>query len=94
MSKKKQKNKKIIRELLLYISVLILLFITFNNLINYNKPKKVLGESTVSLDSVSLTKKEEYFKDLLQQNPGYLPAWKELGREDKVKEIDPNYLTP
>lgn len=94
MSKKKQKINKSLKELLIYISIMIILLITFTNIINYAKPKKVLGLKTESLETLSLTKREQYFKDILQNNPNYLPAWKELGRMDKVNEIDPNYITP
>lgn len=94
MSKKRKKINKAINELLIYVSMLIILLISLFNVTNFLKSKKVLGVSTASLESVSFTKKEQYLKDILRENPGYLPAWKELGRGDKVKEIDPNYITP
>ena len=49
-------------------------------------PKKVLGvETQIDLE-------EKFWQEFLDKNPNYIPGWIEIGRNDKVKEIDPNYL--
>lgn len=69
--------------LLLYITLAILvLILSIFNLKNiYRKPIQVLGATDDS----------GYWQELTQKNPTYIDGWIELGRWDKVKEIDPNY---
>ncbi len=75
------------RELLIYTFILFLLVLTSANLTNYLEPKKidVLGAETQNQDEV-------FWNDFLTKNPNYIPGWIEIGRLDKVTEIDPNYL--
>ena len=75
------------KELLIYISLLVVLILTSINIDNYLKPKitKVLGTKTVNSE-------ETFWQDFLINNPDYIPGWIETGRTDKVNEIDPNYL--
>lgn len=70
---------------LFYITftVLILLLSIFN-LQNINKPKNiaVLGANTNNL----------FWENFVQKHPTYINGWLELGKMDKVNEIDPNYF--
>lgn len=69
---------------LLYITfaVLILLLSLFN-LQNLNKQKvNVLGIKT----------NNSFWEDFMLKHPTYIDGWIELGRMDKVRQIDPNYL--
>ena len=75
-------------ELLMFVAALIVLLLTAVNIENYQAPKKVLG---VEMQVVS---SDKFWEDFLNKNPNYIPGWFEIGRMDKVKEIDPNYLTP
>lgn len=77
---------KVAKELLIYLALLLILFITSLNINNYSKPKqvKVLGTETVN-------KEEIFWQDFLNKNPDYIPGWIETGKMDKAKEIDPNF---
>jgi hypothetical protein len=46
------------------------------------KETRVLGVSTDN----------KYFEELVTKYPTYIDGWIELGRMDKVYEIDPNFL--
>lgn len=35
-----------------------------------------------------------FWEDIVKKHPTYRDGWLELGRIDKVKQIDPNYLQP
>lgn len=93
MKKKSKKLKSNIEQIIIYTAVLIALLLTAFNLQNYLGNKKVLGVSvsTVSenLESVS---DRLFWEDIVEKNPTYIPGWIELGRMDKVREIDPNYF--
>jgi len=83
MSAKKVNEAAI--EVLIFTSIIFVLLLTFVNIKNYLTPKKVLGAET----QVDL--RQDFWNNFLSQNPNYIPGWIELGRMDKVKEIDPNY---
>jgi hypothetical protein len=75
------------KTLLVYLTILFLLLLTSFNIDNYLKPKdqitreeKVLGAS-----------ENGFWEDFMKENPGYIPGWVELGRVDKIMEIDPNF---
>jgi len=72
-------------ELLMFVAALIVLLLTAVNIESYQAPKKVLG---VEMQVVS---SDKFWEDFLNKNPDYIPGWFEIGRMDKVKEIDPNY---
>jgi len=72
-------------ELLIFVAALIVLLLTAVNIESYQAPKKVLG---VEMQVVS---SDKFWEDFLNKNPDYIPGWFEIGRMDKVKEIDPNY---
>lgn len=81
MAKKINFNKDL--QFLLYINiVVIILLLSIFNL--SQKPKReiqVLGAETNNL----------YWEELVKKHPTYRDAWVELGRMDKVEEIDPNF---
>lgn len=74
-------------ELLIFVAALFVLVLSSINIENYLAPKKVLG-AEAQVDTT-----ETFWQDFLTKNPDYIPGWLEIGRMDKVKEIDPNYLT-
>jgi len=76
-------------ELFIFVAVLFVLLLTAVNIENYQAPKKILGAET------QVNSSEKFWQDFLNKNPNYIPGWFEIGRTDKVKEIDPNYtITP
>jgi len=83
---KTDKLNNVAKELLLYTFILLLLVLTSANVTNYLEPEKVqvLGAETQNSDKV-------FWNDFMIKNPDYIPGWIELGRFDKVREIDPNY---
>ena len=81
----KRVNKAAV-ELLIFVSALFILILTAANIENYQTPKKVLGAET------QINTTDKFWQDFLIKNPNYIPGWLEIGRTDKVKEIDPNYI--
>ena len=74
------------RQLLMFTAIIFILLLASANIGSYLTPKKVLGaETQVNLE-------EKFWQEFLDKNPNYIPGWIEIGRTDKVKEIDPNYL--
>lgn len=70
---------------LLYIifAVLILLLSIFNlQKLKRKEIVTVLGTETNNL----------FWEDLVAKHPTYIDGWVELGKMDKVSEIDPNYF--
>lgn len=82
VSKKKNYDNELIYLLGITASVLILLLSLFNLKHSSKKNVEVLGTSIEST----------YWEDLLTKYPTYIDGWVEIGRMDKVKEIDPNYI--
>ncbi len=80
---------KIAKELFIYVSLLFVLLITSINIDNYLKQKetKVLGTETEN-------KEVTFWQNFLTKNPNYVPGWIEIGRIDRAREIDPNYIKP
>lgn len=72
--------------LFFYISIITLLLLSALNIENYLAPKEVLGIEIETGD-----RDREFWEIFLKQNPDYIPGWVELGRWDKVKQIDPNF---
>jgi hypothetical protein len=70
------------------ISIITLLLLSALNIKNFLTPKVVLGIEDINLIN------EDYWREFLEKNPDYIPGWIELGRFDKVKQIDPNYPLP
>lgn len=79
----RKRNFKQDLHLLLYINLAaIVLLLSIFNL--SQKPKRhiqVLGAEVGT----------SYWEELVKKHPTYRDAWVELGRMDKVEEIDPNY---
>lgn len=73
----------------LYILLILLLVVSAININNYLSPRKVLGAEVQETSA-----DEVYWNNFLAKNPNYIPGWIELGRWDKVRQIDPNYLLP
>lgn len=71
------------RQTCLYItSAILVILLSMFNLQNINKKQvKVLGAET----------NNSFWEDFMQKHSTYIDGWIELGRIDKVNEIDPNY---
>lgn len=80
------------RFILICIAVLAILFLASINIKNFLSPKKVLG--TEISEEAELSQDNAFWEKFLNKNPDYIPGWIEIGRFDKVREIDPNYATP
>ena len=89
MQKSAQKLQGVSIELFVLVSVSFLLLLTAVNIQKYLEPKKVLGVNIVEAHDDS-----GFWNYFLVKNPNYLPGWEAIGRMDKVKEIDPNYIKP
>ena len=80
------------KPVLMYLLVVFILILTSINIKNYlaqidvSKNQKVLGAQSVNDSSA------EFWTEFTSKNPNYIPGWLELGRMDKVKEIDPNFI--
>ena len=72
---------------LLYILIVFALLVSAVNINSYLGPNKVLGAEIE--ESVN---NEAFWNEFLANNPDYIPGWIEIGRMDKVLEIDPNYF--
>jgi hypothetical protein len=74
------------RQLLMFTAIIFVLLLASTNIGSFLTTKKVLGiETQINLNEI-------FWQDFLDKNPNYIPGWIEIGRNDKVKEIDPNYL--
>lgn len=85
MSKYGQIKKIVPIKLILAIGFVTVL--TIANFYTYLKidSDRVLGIETEVTPPV-------FWYDFLKKNPNYIPGWIEIGRPDKVKNIDPNYF--
>lgn len=89
MSKsKKFKFQKDFEYLISSVIVVAVLLLSIFNLQNSNSSTKpfedVLG--------AEITNNEKFWQDFVGKHPDYIDGWLELGRVDKVREIDPNYF--
>lgn len=84
-----KKVQEVYKELIIYVLCLLSLLLSSVNISRFLTPKKVLGVATEK----KITEKE-FWEDFVNKNPNYIPGWIELGREDRVREIDPNYIRP
>lgn len=92
MSKKQKQVKKPYDQLFIYSAILLILFLTIFNINKHLSTKTVLGTSTTNEPQNTAALNERLFwEDFVEKNPSYIPGWIELGRMDKVREIDPNY---
>ena len=67
-------------------ALLFILLLALINILNYLTPKKI-----VVLAAETENKEGVFWQDFLTKNPDYIPGWIEIGRVDKVKQIDPNF---
>ena len=81
MAKKRNFNKDLQFLLYINIAVIILLLSIFNLSQKPKRETQVLGAET----------NNSYWEETVKKHPTYRDAWVELGRMDKVEEIDPNY---
>ncbi len=84
MAKIKKFNNELSTLFYINIAVLILVLSAFNLAFSREEHIQVLGSET---DNV-------FWEEMVAKHPTYRDAWIELGRMDKVKQIDPNYLQP
>lgn len=83
MAKKKDFSEDL--HTLLYINLaVIILFLTLFNILNINNKK--------SVEVLGATTDNTYWEEIVIKHPTYRDAWVELGRMDKVEEIDPNFM--
>jgi cytoskeletal protein RodZ len=85
-----KKIRKATVQLLVYVLVLFVLLLTFVNIQNFFGPKKILGIETEAQNNNSQNE-DQFWSDFLIKNPNYIPGWIAVGREDQVKNIDPNF---
>ena len=76
-----------IKEILLAAALLLIIVLTSININSYLSPQRVtvLGAETQVTEN-------SFWQDFLSKNPDYIPGWLEMGRIDKVTQIDPNYF--
>lgn len=80
---------KVSKELFIIVSVLFVLYLTAINISSIFKPKtKVLGAETETGDR---DRETLFWNEFLKTHPNYIPGWIEIGKMDKVREIDPNF---
>lgn len=80
------------RLIFIYLTILLSLLLTAINISSYLSPVLVLGIETEAKSEEVDTSDQAFWQDFLFRNPEYIPGWVELGRYDKAREIDPNYL--
>ena len=76
--------------LLFCTAIITLLLLSALNIESYLAPKDILGVRTTISEADSI--EVDFWKTFLEANPDYIPGWIEIGRWDKVRQIDPNYL--
>lgn len=82
MSKKKNFYNELTHLLYINVAVIVLLLTIFNLQHLKGKEITVLGATTDNT----------YWEEMVKKHPTYRDAWLELGRMDKVEEIDPNFI--
>ena len=82
MAKRKNFEKDLRTLLYINLVVLTLLLSLFNLVSLKRKEVKVLGAESDNT----------FWEEFVIKHPTYRDAWIELGRMDKVKEIDPNFI--
>ena len=81
-----KKVNTLIPELFASLSIVFLLALSSVNLEKYFTPTEVLG---VDIDEQG---NEIFWNEFLSKNPDYIPGWIEIGKWERVIEIDPNFL--
>jgi len=75
-----------VTQFFIFVAVITLLLLSALNIENYLAPKEVLGIEAQEPNN------DEFWTKFLEENPDYIPGWVELGRWDKVKQVDPNWF--
>ncbi len=84
MSYKKVKQSFV--QFFIYALLLLVLFLSAFDIGIFLKLKReVLGVKTSNNE-------QAFWTDFTNNHPKYIPGWIELGRMEKVREIDPNYI--
>ena len=89
MSSTASKLKNISHQMFVYVSILLLLFLTLQNVNTFLSSDKVLSAQTEELNLSE--NNTSFWNGFLERNPNYVPGWNEIGRTDRVKQIDPNF---
>ena len=85
MAKKKNFTEELTTLFYINITILILALSMFNLYSQRRNKIQVLGAETNNTNNI-------FWQDFMTKHPTYRDGWIELGRMDKVKQIDPNYL--
>jgi hypothetical protein len=85
---KNVKKQLKLRYLSICLLIIIVLLLSAFNISKYLSPNHVLGAATEKD-----TGQEEFWSTFLSKNPDYIPGWIEIGRADKARGINPNYVT-
>lgn len=92
MKKKNEKVNNNVEQTVVYTAILVILLLSAFNIQYYLGKRNVLGSSVVIASGITEdTSDRVFWEDFVHKNPNYIPGWIELGRMDKVREIDPNY---
>ncbi len=94
MPKSANKDEFVYQNLLIALGILIVLLLSLTNINVFFSQKAVLGLSVQEVRTNDLQTADEFWKAFLSTNPDYIPGWIELGRFDKAREIDPNFIAP
>lgn len=86
----KKNTRGIISQLLTYVVILVVLILASYNIGVFLDKREVLGIEDNS--TVPVKDNRAFWEKFMQEHPEYIPGWIELGRIDKVIEIDPNYF--
>lgn len=76
------------RELNNLLNINLVVLILLLSIFNLSTPKKK------SVQVLGAESNNSYWEEMIIKHPTYRDAWIELGRMDKVKQIDPNFLQP
>lgn len=88
MGKRKINYKEELNNYFFILFSVFVLLLTFINISNITAKKEVRVLGAQSEDN------SKFWEDLLEKHPTYRDGWVELGRIDKIKQIDPNYFQP
>lgn len=69
-----------------------LLYITFAFLVLLLSMYNIQGLKSKKTEVLGASIDNKYFEELVSKYPTYIDGWIELGKMDKVLEIDPNYI--
>ncbi len=73
-------------ELINFLKITLSITVLLLSFFNLKETKKVREVQVLGVDTNNL-----FWEEMTVKHPTYRDAWVELGRFDKVREIDPNY---